>query len=117
MATLPDAKYGEATDFAQIQQGSPLSPSAGAPMPSAGGTSPPGIMDDTAHPNMPVTSGADAGPGPGSDSLGLPNTTDEAADLARRYGGILPLLIRKADDPRSSQQFKDQVRYLISKIG
>jgi hypothetical protein len=118
---LPDAKYGEAANFAQIQAGASMAtpnPQMAMPSPGAASTAPmPTPMGDpTAQPSTPVTAGAAVGPGVGAEALGLPNTSNEVADLTRRYGDILPLLIRKADDPRSSQQFKDQVRYLISKI-
>lgn len=117
--TLPDAKYGEAAAFSQIQSGAQMgSPSAPAPTsPAPALPQPTPLSAPTAHPGMPVTAGADAGAGPGSSVLGLPDQSATADDLRRRYGPVLPLLIRKADDPRTSQAFRDQVRYVISMIG
>jgi hypothetical protein len=116
---LPDAQYGEAQAFDQIQSGASMAPpSSGAPS----GSAPPPQMPTplgapSQDPSQPVTAGADAGAGPGSAALGLPDTSNEAADLARRYGPLLPFLIRKADSPYASQDFRNQVRYLISRIG
>lgn len=114
---LPDAKYGEAANFQEIQQGASM---GSAPSPATA-SAPPAQMptplgDPTSMPDEPVTAGADAGMGPGSEALGLPNMSDEAEQLRRQYGRLLPFLIRKADDPSSSQDFRDQVRYLISRI-
>ena len=122
--TLDNAKYGENKQFQDIQRGAALAPAAGPPgAPQGGGApsgpppSPTGLGDPSSMPDQPVTAGADAGAGPGMSELGLPDTTDERADLAKRFGPLLPFLIRKADDPTSSQDFRDQVRYLVSKIG
>lgn len=119
MMDLPNAKYGEAQNFEQIQQGAPLSAPAGSPGgPAPTPAAPPtGLGAPTEMPDQPVTAGAAAGPGPGVDALGLPDTSDEAADLARRYGELLPYFIRRADSPYASQEFKNQVRWLVSKIG
>lgn len=118
--TLDNAKYGEAKNFQEIQGGAPMGPGPSAPAAApAGGAAPQmptPLTAPTQDPNMPVTAGADAGPGPGSSALGIPSQAAEVQDLRARYGPILPTLIRKASDPRTSQQFKDQVRYLISVI-
>lgn len=117
---LPDAKYGEAADFQQIQQGASLgnSPSSaasgtqgvsGMPMPTP-------LSDPSAMPGQPVTAGADAGAGPDSSTLGLPQQSGFTADVRKRLGPLLPWLIRKADDPHSSQEFRDQVRFLIANL-
>lgn len=115
---LPNAKYGEAQNFDQIQSGAPMSSPSGSATPAPqGAPMPTPLGAPTALPGQPVTAGADAGDGPGMSVLGLPDSSNEVADLRRRYGRLLPFLIRKADDPTSSQDFKDQVRYLLSKIG
>lgn len=117
---LPDAKYGEAGDFQAIQSGAPMGGQAAPAGPSGGGgggMQPPTPLDaPSGDPSQPVTAGADAGAGPGFDALGLPNPTDEKADLQRRYGPYLPLLIRRADEPTASAEFRSQVRYLLSVI-
>lgn len=115
---MPDAKYGEAQDFQQIQQGAPL----GAPSGSSGSSAPQGMAmptplgDPSSMPGQPVTSGADAGAGPDSGTLGLPQQSTFTDDVRKRLGPLLPWLIRKADDPHSSQDLRDQVRYLIANL-
>lgn len=114
---LPNAKYGEAQDFEQIQQGASMAnPSAPGAFAAPAPTMPTGLMEPSQNPDEPITAGATVGPGPGAEALGLPNSRDEKADLIARYGRYLPMLIRKADDPSSSQEYREQVRYLIAKI-
>lgn len=117
VADLSNAAYGENKAFRDIETSAPM----GAPGPAGGGGGAPvqlptGLGEPTSLPGQPVTHGADAGLGPGSDSLGIPDSSDEVADLRARYGPILPVLIRMADSPQASQQLRDQVRYVISKI-
>ena len=118
VADLDNAKYGENKAFREAQTGAPMGatpqslPAAGTPtqpMPTP-------LSEPSTMPGQPVTHGADAGPGADSSILGIPDQNDEVADLKRRYGPILPVLIRMADQPTASQQFRDQVRYVISKI-
>lgn len=114
---LPNAKYGEAQAFRDAQQGESFGNPAGS---AASGT--PGIPMPTplgapsAMPDQPVTSGADAGAGPDSGALGLPGQSTFTEDIRKRLGPLLPWLIRKADDPHSSQEFRDQVRFLIANL-
>lgn len=114
---LPNAKYGEAADFAAVQGGAPLSapstPSGGAPAPM---TPPTPLGDPSQDPNQPVTSGANAGAGPDMASLGLPDDGNFSADLKQRLGPLLPFLIRKADDPSASQEIRQQVRFLLANL-
>ena len=113
---LPDAKYGEAANFQEIQQGAALGAAPSAP--SGGGvavTPPTGLMDPSQMAGQPVTAGADAGAGPGSDALGLPSQ-EFSADVKRRLGPLLPFLIRKADDPHASDELRQQVRFLIANL-
>jgi hypothetical protein len=81
---LPDAKYGENSQFQALQQGASLSASPGPqgqaqpmppggpqglpPNPAAGQVTP--MSAPTARPDEPVTSGAAMGPGPGPSALG-----------------------------------------------
>lgn len=117
MMNLPDAKYGEAANFREIQQGAAM----GAPaQPTSGGggmpvTPPTPLGAPSTDPNQPVTAGANAGAGPDMGSLGLPSDTF-SDDIKRRLGPLLPFLIRKADDPHASQELRDQVRFLIAKL-
>lgn len=78
---LPDAKYGENSQFQALQQGASLSASpspqgpaqpfdanALPPNPAAGQVTP--LSAPTARPDEPVTAGAAMGPGPGPSALG-----------------------------------------------
>lgn len=83
---LPDAKYGENSQYQALQQGASLSASPSPmgqaqPAPGGGGSPqelPPNPMAGqvtplsapTARPDEPVTSGASMGPGPGTSALG-----------------------------------------------
>lgn len=114
---LPNAKYGEAQNFDQIQSGASMSPasSGAAPAPQPRPL-PVGLGEASQMPDQPVTAGADAGAGPGMDSLGLPGQSAFTEDVRKRLGPLLPWLIRKADDPQSSQELRDQVRFLIANL-
>lgn len=116
---LANAKYGENATFQAVQSGAPLGAPAApavAAQPAQARPTPTPLGAPTSQPDQPVTSGADAGPGPSADVLGI-RSDDEVADLARRYGRLLPMLVRMADNPTASDMFRSQVRYLVSKIG
>lgn len=117
---LPDAKYGEAAAFEQAQAGGQLGGGPGSPAAAPAQSAPLSMPTPLGAPSQfadqPVTAGADAGDGPGSDALGLPDSSNEAADIARRYGPYVPMLVRMADDPTASQDFRNQVRYLLSRL-
>lgn len=89
---LPDAKYGENSQFQSLQQGAPLSasPSPGGsaspldqgmlpPNPAAGQVVP--SSAPTMRPNEPVTSGAALGAGPGTSALGINPAQAEQQDM------------------------------------
>ena len=84
LRTLPDAKYGENSQFQALQQGASLSaspnpmgqaqtmspdgPQGLPPNPAAGQVTP--LSAPTARPDEPVTNGAAMGPGAGPSALG-----------------------------------------------
>lgn len=91
---LPDAKYGENSQFQALQQGASLSASpspqgqaqpfdanALPPNPAAGQVTP--LSAPTARPNEPVTSGAAMGPGPGPSALGGGAAQTAAQDMGK----------------------------------
>jgi hypothetical protein len=120
---LGNAKYGEQKNFQQIQQGAPMAGGPGiptGPSPSAfasaaGGGAASAVTPfsaPTQRSGEPVTSGADRGPGPGSDSLSLTPSTNKQDFTALRPA--LPMLQFLANLPGAhpgSQQF---VRFLQS---
>jgi hypothetical protein len=88
---LPDAQYGEASEFNSLQKQAPLEnvPKTGpAPAPTAPGTQPGGmplssvipLNAPTQRPDEPVTAGSNFGPGPGPEALG--NAGGQAADYS-----------------------------------
>lgn len=91
---LPDAKYGENSQFQALQQGASLSASpspqgqaqpfdanALPPNPAAGQVVP--LSAPTGRPNEPVTSGAALGPGPGVSALGSQPTQVAQQDIGK----------------------------------
>jgi hypothetical protein len=110
---LPDAKYGEQATYQADQQGAPLSQT---PTPPAGGG---GSLADllaqhlaspqaqavvpfsapTNRPGEPVTSGAQMGPGPGPESLGIAPQQIVNQDVSGKLSQYLPILEAMANMP------------------
>lgn len=98
---LPDAKYGENSQFQSLQQGAPLSASGPSssnpgmdlgelpPNPAAGQVVP--FNAESSRPEEPVTAGAAMGPGPGMSAMGVNPAQVEQQDIAK-IGKSLPLL-------------------------
>ena len=91
---LPDAKYGENSQFQSLQQGASLSASPSPqgqggpvdiqslpPNPAAGQVTP--LSAPTARPDEPVTSGAAIGPGPGPSAIGPTPMQVEAQTVSK----------------------------------
>lgn len=110
--SLPNADYGEQATYQADQQGmQSQAPSSPAPdfssmfgNPGAGVT---GLGEDTAMPDTPVTDGADAGPGAGSEALSS-TPSPGASDKMKAY---LPALIYMAEKGNS-----DAARNLVRQI-
>lgn len=108
---LPNADYGEQAQYQQAQQGmQSQAPSAPAPSfsdmfgdPSANVI---GLGEPSTMPDVPVTDGADAGPGAGSEALS--STQGGTADKLRAW---LPALQYMADTGNS-----DSARNLVRQI-
>lgn len=112
IATLPDAQYGEAATYRDLQKQAPLAqtPSASPPpRPSSPGRSTAGgaatggvtpINAPTQNPNEPVTAGVDSGPGVGSAALG-PVLSQSPAQ--QTYSNALSALQQVATLSRSSE--------------
>jgi hypothetical protein len=113
---LPNAEYGEAQEFRTNQQAAPMAASAGG-----GQVSAPPPVDPTAGvvgfgapsqmPDQPVTAGADAGLGPDSSALGIPDPSKADIENLKR---VLPALELVASGPNSSQATRNVVRRLRS---
>jgi hypothetical protein len=71
-----------------------------------------GLMEPTARPDEPITSGINMGAGPGSEALSMPNqmpNQDPDMEMVRRF---FPAMEFWASQPGSSQATKDYVVYL-----
>lgn len=110
---LPDAEYGEAKTFRELQQGAPLAqaPEQGptqeqlAAQAAAAQVVPLGAP--STMPGTPVTDGAMAGPGQGFDALGLTSQTDQDYALLQQDVGILEFM---ANQPGASWAVRNLVR-------
>lgn len=108
--TLPDAQYGEAKTFNELQQQAPLAqvpqggPAGQPPMrrpqvPLKQAVTP--LSAPTQRPDEPVTAGAALGPGPGPEVLGNAGTLQGA-----NYTSGRQLLSMLAAQPAASPQVK-----------
>ncbi len=82
--SLPNAQYGENADFQEIKSGAPMASGGldigslmGSMAPEAIGFGEPSTMD-----GVPVTDGADAGEGAGSEVLGQPDSSAANSQMA-----------------------------------
>ena len=117
-STLPNANYGENADYQDQKSAAPMAASPGAPMDigSLMGSMRPdavGLGEPTSQPDVPVTDGADAGPGAGSEVLSPP--PDDPANA--RNSSWMAALIYMADQPNSSDSSRNMVRALKSNLG
>lgn len=108
---LPNAAYGEQKQFQQDQAGAPMSKTANPMADVVPLTAP------TRRPDEPVTAGVDAGPGPGSEILGLKTPTDVTLEDLTKISQYMPLMMQYADSPQSSGTMKAFVKYLRSQTG
>lgn len=116
---LPDAGYGEQAQFRSIQQGAPIA-QAQKPNPASPGgapvsVTPPPLDAPSTRGDEPITAGVDTGAGPGSDSLGLYDPSNMAADDIRYALKYLPTLQYMVDStPNASPATRALVKYLRS---
>ena len=107
---LPDAKYGENKDFQEIQQGADVATDPGQ---QAGWSMPPvtGLGEPSTQPDVPVTSGAQYGAGPGPEALGFVPPDRQDAQWLQRY---MPVLVDIADRDDTPPGTKEWVRRVIA---
>lgn len=107
--------YGQNQATNAAQSAAPLAPQQQAgPRPAAPAQAPTPISAPSANPNQPVTAGADAGPGPSAAEAGIQPDTER--ELRTKFGPLLPVLIRMADAPYATTEYRRQVRQLIARI-
>lgn len=117
---LPDAGYGEQKNFQDIQSGAPIAKGGtqtGGNVGAAPSVPPPPLDAPSSRPGEPVTNGADAGAGLGSESLGAFDPSQMAANdvnYLMRYLPQLQYIVDSTPDaPRSTVAL---VRYLRSQV-
>lgn len=132
MSGLGNGDYGSEQAMEQIQQGAPMAyqPDALGAAPGTSSSAPQGNPQAQAalaaisgltpldapseRPGVPVTDGADSGPGNSSAALGIPQTmTDLRREDANYYRKYLPVFIKAANADDASPGFKQFVRNLI----
>jgi hypothetical protein len=115
MMPLTDAAYGEQKTMQEIQGGAPMAQVSGMPPQQAGPTGPPvvGMGEPSMQPDVPVTNGAQYGPGGGPEALGIENPLAADASYLAKY---LPVLLKQADDPRTPPGYKRFVRTVIANM-
>ena len=110
---LPDAEYGEAATYKDLQQSAPLAQSPGAEgvptqeNPYANQVVP--LGEPSLNPGMPVTDGAAAGAGAGLEALGLVPQSDQ--DM-QKWMAYLPVLEYMANQEGASWAMRNVVRQL-----
>ena len=105
---MPNAAYGEQKQFQADQAGAPM---AKAPNPMANVVP---LGAPTKRPSEPVTAGIDAGPGPGSEILGLKTPVDAQLQDLSVLAKYMPMFETFADSPESSGTTKAFIKYLRS---
>lgn len=113
---LPNADYGEQAAYQEQQQGAPMAQDVtGMDFNSLFGNAANNVipMDaESAMPGVPVTDGAEMGPGAGTEVL--PQPKDPSLD---RNASWLPALLYMADQPNSSDAARNVVRALKANMG
>jgi hypothetical protein len=99
-----------------MKAGAPLAGAARQPAPAATNTNPvaeqPPLSAPSTNPSEPVTAGADAGAGPSSSALGLPQTPgdERRADVAAIGPAAMKALLAAAGEPNATPSFRRLVR-------
>lgn len=115
--TLPNAQYGENKDYQDIKSAAPMAADSGAIATSFNqlfgnpAASVVGLNADSTMPDVPVTDGADLGPGQGSEAL----TSSQSSEM-QYMASYLPALEFMANQPGSSDAARNLVRYLKSQL-
>lgn len=115
---IPDAGYGEQSNFRSIQSGAKMANQPQVPQSSQGsGQASPivGLGAPSQMPDVPVTAGSEYGAGPGPEALGLPQDLNQldAQDLQK----YLPTLIDIAQRDDTLPGVKNWVRSIIATLG
>lgn len=112
-SALPNAAYGENKDYQDIKSQAPMASSPGVPadLGALMGAMRPdavGLGEPTQQPDVPVTDGADAGPGAGSEVL----TQPDASAASSQAAAWLPALEWIANQPGTSDANRNLIRQM-----
>jgi hypothetical protein len=116
----PDA-YGAGVQYAADKAGAPLAKSGGVKLsqaprvPAGGAPAGVGLYDPTQRPDEPITHGIPVGPGAGPEVLMMNQSQDTPEEKARLLS-YLPALEAAAQQPDSSQSFRNYVRVLRANL-
>jgi hypothetical protein len=104
LRTLPNAQYGEAATYKDLQNGAPLAqtPPPGVSGPGGGASAPPsfvGFGAPSQRPGEPVTAGADAGAGPDSSVLSAPAMSPTVQEYQSVRDLVGSLALRNPSNP------------------
>jgi hypothetical protein len=108
---LPNAAYGEQKQFQAEQAAAPMSKAAD---PLANIVP---LTAETRRPNEFVTTGVDAGPGPGKEILGLNSYVDNQVKDLTMMAKYMPLMQAYADSDQSSGTMKAFIKFIRSQTG
>lgn len=115
--SLPNADYGEQAQYQEQLQGAPMAQDVtgmnfndlfGNPAETVTG-----LGEESAFPDLPVTDGADAGPGAGSEVLSSA-PPDPKLDQARAW---IPALEWMANQPNSGDSARNLLRQVKANFG
>ena len=114
--------YGEGAAYNAAKSGAPLATAPKSPMlsqaPKVAGGAPAagiGLYDPTQRPDEPITHGVPVGAGAGPEALMMNQSQDTPEEKARLLS-YLPALEAAAQQPDSSQSFRNYVRVLRANL-
>ena len=115
-ATLPNAQYGENSDYQDQKSGAAMAkqPGGNVDLSSVLGDAAANVIpinSPTQQPGVPVTDGAATGAGRGVDALGLPDQKIQDLQSLQPY---LPVLEFMANQPGASWAMRNVVRQVKS---
>lgn len=116
IAELPDADYGEAATYRELQQGAGLAQAQGGDIQPQGNPLAQQVVPMGApsmEPGTPVTNGASMGDGAGLEALGI---TPQSEQDMKQWLAYLPVLEHMANQEGASWTMRNVVRQLKAMV-